>query len=88
MVQRVEQLHRLGLLYDEGLYLVRPYATWEVEEAAEPVHSTVRWRVPARHEKKAAQHRRVLASTAYLLIAPKSVYDDAYHCITIDWEPP
>ncbi|CAJ1036753.1 hypothetical protein, conserved [Leishmania lindenbergi] len=27
-------------------------------------------------------------STAYLLIAPKSVYDDAYHCITVDWEPP
>ncbi|KAG5489596.1 hypothetical protein GH5_00474 [Leishmania sp. Ghana 2012 LV757] len=87
MARRVERLQRLGLLYDEGLYLVRPYATWEAEEAAEPAPS-FRWSTPAEHEKEIAQHRRVLAATVYLLTAAKSVFDDVYYRITVDWEPP
>ncbi|KAG5464282.1 hypothetical protein LSCM1_00463 [Leishmania martiniquensis] len=87
MARRVERLQCLGLLYDEGLYLVRPYATWEAEEAAEPALS-FRWSTPADHEKEVAQHRRILAATVHLLTVSKSVYDDLYYCITVDWEPP
>ncbi|KAG5490588.1 hypothetical protein JKF63_00708 [Porcisia hertigi] len=84
---RVERLQRLGLLYDEGLYVVRPYATWEAEEASEPAPS-FRWSTPAEHEEEVRQHSRVLAATVFLLTAPKSVYEDLYHRITVDWEPP
>ncbi|CAJ1993826.1 SET domain containing protein [Leishmania donovani] len=87
MERRVERLQRLGILYDEGLYLVRPYATWEAEEAAEPA-STFRWSTPAAHEEEIAENRRVLAATVYLLTASKSVYDEVYHRVTADWEPP
>ncbi|GET93526.1 hypothetical protein, conserved [Leishmania tarentolae] len=87
MEQRVERLQRLGILYDEGLYLVRPYATWEAEEASEP-KPTFRWSTPVEHEKEIDRNRRVLAATVYLLTATKGVYEDVYHRITADWEAP
>ncbi|KAK7200514.1 SET domain containing protein [Novymonas esmeraldas] len=87
MSRRVERLQRLGLLYDEGLYLVRPYATWEAEEATEAVPS-FRWSTAAEHAAEVARHRRVLAATVLLLTAAKEVYEDTYHRITVDWEPP
>ncbi|KPA81480.1 hypothetical protein ABB37_03837 [Leptomonas pyrrhocoris] len=87
MERRVEQLQRLGILFDEGLYLVRPYATWTEEEAAEGA-ATFRWSAPSEHEKEVAQHGRVLAATVYLLTAPKTEYEDLYHRITVEWTAP
>lgn len=87
ITRRVEQLQRLGLLFDEGLYLVRPYATWAAEEAEEGV-ATFRWSTESEHAKEVGRHTRVLAATIYLLTAPKAAYEDLYHRITVEWAPP
>jgi hypothetical protein len=87
MERRVEQLQRLGILFDEGLYLVRPYTTWKAEEEAEGAAS-FRWSTAADHKKEVARHARLLAATVYLLSAPKAEYEDLYHRITVEWVPP
>ncbi|KPI88442.1 hypothetical protein ABL78_2455 [Leptomonas seymouri] len=87
MERRVEQLQRLGMLFDEGLYLVRPYVTWKAEEDAEGV-ATFRWSTPSEHEREVAQHTRLLSATVYMLYAPKAEYDDLYHRITVEWSAP
>lgn len=85
---RTERLQRLGLLFDEGLYLVRPYATWEAEASTGEAAKLFSFSSEVGHKTEIATQRRLLRVVVYLLMVDREKFDDLHRRVSRDWEAP
>lgn len=82
---RVDRLQRLGILYDEGLYLLQPAA----EVGGDGVAACTQDRDTAAKERAKAveSNIRVLTVTVDMLFADRATFDDKYVKLSRDSEP-
>lgn len=84
---RVERLQRMGILYDEGLFLSRPYpedADSPTRAGSERVTSSA---AAARREEVQKQQQTLVAVCYMLLSVDAAGFDDLYHRISRSWQP-